>query len=105
MENDLLNTNITRRSFVLGVAATSTGVLLGFFPSVKSDAKFIVNDGAKVSSLSPSVYLEIKPDGSVIITNSRSEMGQGTRTTFAMILSDELDADWSKVSVVQAPGD
>ena len=33
------------------------------------------------------------------------EMGQGAHTTLAQMLADELDADWAKVSVMQAPAD
>ena len=41
----------------------------------------------------------------VTITCSRSEMGQGVRTGIPMILADELEADWHRVSIWQAPGD
>ena len=45
------------------------------------------------------------PDGTVTVTCHRQEMGQGVRTSVAMVVADELDADWSKVRVAQAPGD
>jgi isoquinoline 1-oxidoreductase beta subunit len=32
-------------------------------------------------------------------------MGQGVRTSFAMVVADELEADWARVRVAQAPGD
>lgn len=53
----------------------------------------------------PLVFVAIAPDGIVTITCHRAEMGQGVRTGVPMILADELEADWSKVRVVQAPGD
>ena len=43
--------------------------------------------------------------GTVTIVCPRSEMGQGIRTTLAMIIADEMEADWKDVVVVQAPGD
>ncbi len=54
---------------------------------------------------SPSVYLGIEPDGTVIIVAHRSEMGTGIRTALPMVAADELDADWKRVRVEQAIGD
>ncbi|MDP8980320.1 MAG: molybdopterin-dependent oxidoreductase [Acidobacteriota bacterium] len=53
----------------------------------------------------PSVYLGIEPDGAVKIVAHRSEMGTGARTCLPMIVADELEADWSRVTIVQALGD
>ncbi len=53
----------------------------------------------------PSVYLGIEPDGTVKIVAHRSEMGTGARTCLPMIVADELEADWSRVQIVQALGD
>jgi len=55
--------------------------------------------------LQPSVYLTIGNDGLVTITVNRSEMGQGVRTAFPMIVAEELGADWSSIRVEQAPAD
>jgi CO/xanthine dehydrogenase Mo-binding subunit len=105
MENENIKTAVSRRSFVLGMSAAGTGFVFGLFPSIPGSSALADNKEAGIASLSPGVYLEIKTDGSVIITNPRSEMGQGTRTSLPMILADELDADWAKVTVVQAQGD
>ncbi len=53
----------------------------------------------------PNVYLGIEPDGTVKIVAHRSEMGTGCRTGLPMIVADELEADWSRVQIVQALGD
>lgn len=53
----------------------------------------------------PRLFLLIRPNGDVQVTNIRAEMGQGVRTSIAMILADELEADWARVRVVQAEGD
>ena len=55
--------------------------------------------------LSPNVWLAIDTDGSVYIIAHRSEMGSGSRTAVPLIAADELDADWKRVKLVQAPGD
>lgn len=55
--------------------------------------------------LAPSVYLEIAPDGTAILSIHRVEMGQGSRTGLAQILADELGADWDRLSFIPAYGD
>ncbi len=55
--------------------------------------------------LQPSVYLAIDTDGTVYIIAHRSEMGSGSKTALPRIVADELDADWARVKIVQAPGD
>jgi isoquinoline 1-oxidoreductase beta subunit len=51
------------------------------------------------------VFVSIAPSGIVSIVCHRSEMGQGVRTSMPMIVADELEADWKRVRIVQAPGD
>ena len=59
---------------------------------------------AEAEDFSPGVYLTIHDDGTVTIVAHRSEMGQGSKTGLPMIVADELEADWSRVTVVQAEG-
>ncbi|PPD29113.1 MAG: twin-arginine translocation pathway signal protein, partial [Methylomonas sp.] len=51
------------------------------------------------------VFVAIAEDGTVTVYCHRSEMGQGVRTSLPMVVADELEADWEKVKVIQAPGD
>src|SRR5437867_5760424 len=53
----------------------------------------------------PLAFVAIGEDGTVTIVCHRSEMGQGVRTGMPMIVADELEADWKRVRVAQAPGD
>ncbi|MFZ4407890.1 MAG: molybdopterin cofactor-binding domain-containing protein [Paracraurococcus sp.] len=53
----------------------------------------------------PLVFVSIAADGLVTIFCHRAEMGQGVRTGMPMIVADELEADWARVKVVQAPAD
>ncbi|MGA7323969.1 MAG: molybdopterin cofactor-binding domain-containing protein [Rhodomicrobium sp.] len=54
---------------------------------------------------SPLIFLAIAPDGTVTFICNRSEMGQGIRTSLAMVVADELCADLARMKVVQAEGD
>ncbi|MBL8646008.1 MAG: xanthine dehydrogenase family protein molybdopterin-binding subunit [Sphingosinicella sp.] len=53
----------------------------------------------------PTLFVAIGEDGTVTITCHRAEMGQGIRTSLAMVIADELEADWSRVRIEQAVGD
>lgn len=53
----------------------------------------------------PLVFVSIDAAGVVSVVCHRSEMGQGVRTSFTMVVADELEADLTRVKVVQALGD
>lgn len=57
---------------------------------------------AEAPSLAPNALLQVAADGTVTVWATRSEMGQGVRTSMAQAVAEELGADWSKVRVEQA---
>src|ERR1044071_4563472 len=46
-------------------------------------------------------FLRIGRDGAVTVAVARAEMGQGSRTALAMLVAEELDADWRTITVEQ----
>jgi isoquinoline 1-oxidoreductase beta subunit len=48
-------------------------------------------------------WIRITPDNEVIALIPLCEMGQGALTGVAMMLAEELDADWARVRIEQAP--
>lgn len=87
--------NPTRRDFLKIGAAGGASLIVGFY--LPSSA-----EGVAGRNFGPNSFLEIDPHGDIRLWVARSEMGQGVRTSMAMILAEELDADWSRVKVVQA---
>ena len=57
------------------------------------------------TAFKPNAFVRIGADESVTVIANHSEMGQGIYTGLAMIVAEELDADWSKVRVEAAPAD
>jgi len=53
----------------------------------------------------PNAWLQIDADETVTITVAESEMGQGVMTSMPMLVAEELELDWKKVRVRQAPVD
>ncbi|HDZ3478008.1 TPA: xanthine dehydrogenase family protein molybdopterin-binding subunit [Pseudomonas aeruginosa] len=107
--DDLVIGNLSRRGFLKGVGAT--GVLLvaanwGWRDALAAEKKAFGADAMPHGWVdNPKIYVSIDRDGTVGIVCNRSEMGQGVRTSLAMVVADELEADWSRVKVIQAPGD
>lgn len=91
--------NRSRRRFL---QASGAALVVGFtLPSTSGRA--LAASAAPV--FSPNAYLRITPDNRVTVVCGSSEMGQGVLTAIPMLLAEELDADWTKVSVEQAPAD
>ena len=92
---------IDRRDFVKLFGLASGGIILGC--SVASDSKdFIPLESKK--GFHPNLFVHLEENGNVTLIASRSEMGQGIRTSLASAIADELEADWQYISVVQAIG-
>ncbi|QJR15361.1 xanthine dehydrogenase family protein molybdopterin-binding subunit [Usitatibacter palustris] len=102
-----MDTFVTRRDFLQAIAATGGFALAGGINEVfAADPPKYGADGMPNGWIdNPLVFVAIAPDGIVSVTCHRAEMGQGVRTGVTMIIADELEADWSKIRVVQAPGD
>src|SRR5246500_3248136 len=100
----------SRRGFLKGMLGAGAFVLsVGWMPEEVFAASTTPNAGTaeamSKAALQPSVYLAIDTDGTAYVVAHRSEMGNGVRTSLPRIVADELDADWSRVKVVQATGD
>jgi isoquinoline 1-oxidoreductase beta subunit len=93
-------TNTSRREFLKSGAAGSAGLLLAFYAPALAAAP-----NAPEPDFKPNAYIRIDPRGDVHLVVTRSEMGQGVRTALAMILAEELDADWSRVKIEQGDCD
>lgn len=88
---------VSRRTFLKAAALSSAALVIGFdnrrlFGAEKNDA----------TPFKPNGWVRIDGDGTVTLAISKSEMGQGVRTSLAMILADELGAEWSRIKIVQA---
>src|SRR5690349_23898726 len=97
----------TRRNFMKLAATAGGGLLLGFHWNDSAASPLeVVSDAAIAEGNIPfNSYLSIAPDGIITILSPNPELGQNIKTSFPLIVAEELDADWSKVKVVQAPLD
>lgn len=88
-----MSSTLTRREFV----ETTAGLVIAFHLPAR---------GAKApaaTDFSPNAWLRVSSDGIVTLTVDKSEMGQGSQTGLAMMLAEELEADWSQVRLGPVP--
>ncbi|WP_442499499.1 molybdopterin cofactor-binding domain-containing protein [Methylobacter sp. sgz302048] len=111
--DDLHIVNISRRAFLKDLALTGFVLAAGFPSLIEAEETAPHTDEAKYGADAmphgwvdnPLVFVAIADDGTVTIVCHRSEMGQGIRTSLPMVVADELEADWNRVRIEQAPGD
>ena len=98
-----MSMSIGRREF-LRTSLTGTGLILamgvGGLPPVVM-AK-LPEQGSGTPWV-PNAWLKITPDNVVTLLANKSEMGQGTWTGLAMVVADELEADWADMRVEASP--
>jgi isoquinoline 1-oxidoreductase beta subunit len=95
-------TALSRRALLKGGLAVGAGLTVGFRVPWRGPG---AASAQTAGVFAPSQWLSIDRDGIVTVTNSVPEMGQGSLTTTTIIIADELDADWNKIRVNQAPAD
>ena len=89
----------SRRDVLVVAAVTAGGALL-----VGCSPMSLLGLGAKDVDFGPfGPFIRIAADGSVTVISKHIEFGQGNHAGLAAIVAEELDADWDKVKVEQAP--
>ncbi len=91
---------ISRRKFVQISSASSALLLVGCIPSGGKDRLTNLSLDGEGTPLNQ--FISIDGSGLVTLFNHRPEMGQGTYQAIPMILAEELEADISKVKIVQS---
>jgi isoquinoline 1-oxidoreductase subunit beta len=87
---------VSRRTFAKVTSVATAGLVLGVRPGEAQSSKGPYELGP---------FVQVGTDGLVTVWVSKSDMGQGVRTSLPMIVAEELDADWKKVRIRQAQFD
>lgn len=94
--------NISRRGFIKSLGLASGGLLI----ACQTDF-FSSSTEGEISkhNFQPNLFIELSSDGILTLVASRSEMGNGVRTSLTSVIADEMEASWDRVVVKQATGD
>lgn len=87
----------SRRDVVVAATLAGGALLVGCSPADLMSA----GSNVEVGAFGP--FVKIAPDGAVTVVSKHIEFGQGNHAGLAAIVAEELDADWSRVRVEQAP--
>ena len=95
-----------RRTLLLGGAAAAGALVVGWSvlpprQRLTTAQPLAVRDG----QVALNGWVKVGADNSVTVALCKSEMGQGAHTGLAMVLAEELDADWAQVKVEPSPID
>lgn len=108
--NDGPASTMNRRKFLIATAVAGGGFALGFRLALGGGAEAQEAPDAELTAAPLktwpfNAWIKISTDDTVTVLVSQSEMGQGIYTSFAMLVADELGADWEKIRVEAAPAD
>ncbi len=95
--------SLSRRSFLRVSATAAGGLLVSLYLNRPSVAQEASQPQQPPKVYPPDAFVDIRPDGQIVIQVNRLEFGQGVHTALPMLLADEMDADWSKVVAELAP--
>ncbi|MDO6600189.1 xanthine dehydrogenase family protein molybdopterin-binding subunit [Tenacibaculum sp. 1_MG-2023] len=96
----------SRRNFLKTSALASGGIMIGF--NLLSACKPNVTPSVDIENLNFNdfnAFIKISNEGYVTIFSPNPEIGQGVKTSMPMLIAEELDVEWNKVHVAQAPLD
>ena len=85
---------ISRRAFLISSGAAAVGIAFGSF------SKRIF---AQLEPFSPNGWVRVGTDNIVTVYAPACEMGQGVMTAMPLLIAEEMDLDWGRVRVEQAP--
>jgi len=97
-------TNMNRRKFLVSSVLAGGGLVIGstYLTGCKTEAKeAVLQMPDEWFDINP--YLQIGDNGVTTIFIPNPEFGQNIKTSMPMLIAEELDADWDRVIVKQAP--
>jgi isoquinoline 1-oxidoreductase beta subunit len=97
----MANSIVERRTFLKVTTAAAGGLMLGlYFPEGTAEAQFGPPGGGAIT---PHAFVRIGADDVVTLIIHKPDNGQGTETSIAMLLAEELECDWARIKTEFAP--
>ncbi len=94
---------LTRRKFIVAGAVVGGGLAVGYGVLSGEPDEAAFSATTDEGEIALNAWVKINKDGIVTVAIPRQEMGQGVLTALAMLVAEELDADFDSIQVEQAP--
>lgn len=96
---------LTRRDFFKVAALASGGLVVALDTTACARPRRVSFAAAAKErpAFAANAWVRLLADNTVILVVDKSEMGQGVMTVLPMLIAEELDIDWSRIEVKQAP--
>src|SRR5260370_26643477 len=95
--------NLKRGHFILGSVGAAGALRIGW--PAAPERRRLTPSTPLAAAPGPTVlngWVKVSADNTVTVVMSQAEMGQGAHTGLAMLLADEMDADWDQVKLEQS---
>jgi isoquinoline 1-oxidoreductase beta subunit len=93
---------IPRRQFLKMSGIAGGGLVLAFSLSRSPSTKAAHHADWDSPEFSPNAFIQIKPDGTIVLAAKNPEVGQGIKTFLPMIIAEELEVPWESVAIQQS---
>ncbi|MCO4798876.1 MAG: xanthine dehydrogenase family protein molybdopterin-binding subunit [Colwelliaceae bacterium] len=93
--------NVSRRNFIKASGVATGGLVLG----IAIPSKAMAFGGESKAAFNPNAFIHLQENGDLLLYCGRCEMGQGISTALPAAVADEMEADWSRVTVEQGDAD
>ncbi len=86
--------SLSRRNFIKISSLAGSGVLFGFHPYIENNTGF---------TFEPNLYIKIASDNTITLGIIKQELGQGIKTSLAMLMAEELEANLETIKTEFIP--
>ena len=98
-----LDGRLERRAFIKTTTAAAGGLLIGLYLPRGASESIVEAQFGPPAAITPNAFIRIGTDDVVTLIIHKPDNGQGTETSLAMLLAEELECDWSRIRTEFAP--
>ena len=100
-----MTSTYARRDFLRVGAAAGGGLLIGTWLTFGAVDELDAAMSGTRADFSPNAFIRISTNGTIVIMAKNPEVGQGVKTMLPMLIAEELDVPFDRITIEQAMSD